>query len=72
MPWGTPRVSYLRLLYSLMASTVLVEVLVERGDLDGAERTLEPLAADLPGTSLMAPMLRHARGRLLFAQRRFR
>ena len=28
-------------------------------------------AADLAGTSLTAPVLRHARGRLLFAQHRF-
>jgi DNA-binding CsgD family transcriptional regulator len=55
----------------LLATGVLVDVLVERGDLDGAERALGSLAADLAGTSLMAPILRHARGRLLFAQRRF-
>jgi DNA-binding CsgD family transcriptional regulator/tetratricopeptide (TPR) repeat protein len=59
------------LLYALMAAGVVVEVLVERGDLDGAERALGPLAAELPGTSLPATILRHARGRLLFAQRRF-
>jgi DNA-binding CsgD family transcriptional regulator len=53
------------------AATVLVDVLVERGDLDDAERTLEPLAVDLPGTSQTPVILRHARGRLRFAQRRF-
>jgi DNA-binding CsgD family transcriptional regulator len=53
------------------ANSVLVDVLVERGDLDEAERTLEPLAVDLPGTSQTAVLLRHARGRLRFAQRRF-
>ena len=59
------------LLYALIASGVLVDELVERGDLDGAERALGPLAANLPGTSLTATMLRYARGRLLFAQRHF-
>ena len=53
------------------AATVLVDVLVERGDLDEAERTLEPLAVDLPGTSQTPAILRHARGRLRYAQRRF-
>ncbi len=53
------------------AATVLVDVLVERGSLDEAERTLEPLAVDLPGTSQTPAILRHARGRLRFAQRRF-
>ncbi len=45
---------------------------MERGDLDGAEAALGPLAASLPGTSVAATIPRHARGRLLFAQRRFR
>ena len=53
------------------AKSVLVEVLVERGDLDEAERALEPLAVDFLGTSQTAVLLRHARGRLRFAQRRF-
>ncbi len=53
------------------ATCVLIDVLVERGDLDEAEQTLEPLAVDLPGTSQTAAILRHARGRLRFAQRRF-
>jgi ATP/maltotriose-dependent transcriptional regulator MalT len=55
-----------------LATCVLVDVLVERGDLDGAERALGFLAADLAGTSLVAPVLRNARGRLRFAQNRFR
>ena len=58
-------------LFCNRAKSVLVEVLVERGDLDEAERTLEPLAVDLPGTSQTAVLLRHARGRLRFAQGRF-
>jgi len=53
------------------AISVLIDVLVERGDLDEAERTLEPLAVDLPGTSQTAAILRHSRGRLRFAQRHF-
>ncbi|HWM96291.1 MAG TPA: AAA family ATPase, partial [Streptosporangiaceae bacterium] len=53
------------LLYALMAAGVLVEVLVERDDLDGAMRVLGPLAADLSGMSLTASILRHASGRLL-------
>ena len=50
---------------------VLVDVLVERGDLEGAERALGPQATFLPGTSQMATVAGHTRGRLLLAQRRF-
>ncbi len=53
------------------ALSVLVDVLIERGDLDEAERILKPLAVDRPGTSQTPVLLRHARGRLRFAQRRF-
>jgi DNA-binding CsgD family transcriptional regulator len=55
----------------LLAAGVLVDVLVERSDLEQAERELEPLAAALHGTTVTAAFLRHARGRLLLAQRRF-
>jgi DNA-binding CsgD family transcriptional regulator len=55
----------------LIAAGVLVDVLVERSDLEQAERELEPLAADVHGTTVTAAFLRHARGRLLLAQRRF-
>ncbi len=58
-------------LLSNRATTVLVDVLVERGELDEAERTLEPLAVDFLGTSQTPVILRHARGRLRFAQHRF-
>jgi DNA-binding CsgD family transcriptional regulator len=58
-------------LFRNRAKSVLIDVLVERGDLDEAERALEPLAVDLLGTSQTAVLLRHARGRLRFAQRRF-
>ena len=59
------------LLFRNRATGVLVDVLVERGDLDEAERTLEPLGADPASTALRWTILRHTRGRLLFAQRRF-
>src|SRR5208282_4882517 len=55
----------------LLATGVLVDVLVERGDLDEAERTLEPLAADPASAAVTAAIARHTRGRLLFAQGRF-
>jgi DNA-binding CsgD family transcriptional regulator len=58
-------------LYRAHAMGVLVGVLVERGNLDAAERALGLLAADLHGRSVMAPHLRLARGQLRFAQRRF-
>jgi DNA-binding CsgD family transcriptional regulator len=53
------------------ATSVLVDVLVERGDLDEAERTLDPVAADLAGRAVTAHVLRHSRGRVRFAQHRF-
>ena len=58
-------------LYRALATSVLVDVLVERGNLDAAERALGPLAADLHGRSVGAPHLRLARAKLRFAQRRF-
>ena len=60
------------LLHRLLATGVLVDTLVERGELDGAESALSPVAAELQSTSLTAVVLRHARGRLRLAQRRFR
>jgi len=69
-PFGRPRPGGSTALRN-RAIGVLVDVLVERGNLDEAERTLEPLAVDLAGMSLTATILRHSRGRLLFAQRRF-
>jgi DNA-binding CsgD family transcriptional regulator len=53
------------------ATSVLVDVLVERGDLDAAERTLEALATDHARTSLNAAILRYTRGHVLFTRRRF-
>ena len=58
-------------LFHSRATAVLVDVLVERGDLDGAERALAPLAVFLARSALTATMLRHTRGRLRFAQGRF-
>jgi DNA-binding CsgD family transcriptional regulator len=59
------------LLFRLLATGVLVDALVERGDLKRADRALEPVMANLYGRSQTAAMVRHARGRLLFAERRF-
>jgi ATP/maltotriose-dependent transcriptional regulator MalT len=53
-----------------IATGVLVEVLVERGAYDLAERALQPPAADIQCTSQLAAMLRYARARLRIAQRR--
>jgi DNA-binding CsgD family transcriptional regulator len=59
------------LLHRLLASGALVDAFVERGELDQAERTIEPLRAELETPSLTASVLRHGRGRLRLAQRRF-
>jgi DNA-binding CsgD family transcriptional regulator len=66
----TPELSA-ALLFRLFATGVLVDVLVERGALDEAERQLEPVAGDLEGTLQTVAVVRHARGRLRFAQRRY-
>jgi DNA-binding CsgD family transcriptional regulator len=60
-----------QLLPRSLATSVLVNVLVERGDLDRAERALAPLAVPITWSALTAPVLRHTRGRLRFAQSRF-
>jgi DNA-binding CsgD family transcriptional regulator len=52
------------------ATSVLVNVLVEKGDLDAAQRTIQSLAVDLDGTHVAAIFL-HARGNLLLSQHRF-
>src|SRR5260370_38128145 len=57
-------------LWTLLGTGALVAALVERGELDNAERALSPVAADLRSTSHEAAVLRHARGRLRLAQRR--
>jgi DNA-binding CsgD family transcriptional regulator len=53
------------------ALCVLVDVLVERGELDEAEHTLKTLADDLAGAALSATIFRHTRGHLSFARGRF-
>jgi DNA-binding CsgD family transcriptional regulator len=57
-------------LLSNRAVSVLAHVLIERGDLDSAERTLRTAATSLAGKGGLANVLRHARGRLRFAQGR--
>jgi DNA-binding CsgD family transcriptional regulator len=59
------------LLHRLLAAGVLVETLVERGQLEEAERVLEPLTADLQSTTQTAAVLRQARGRLRLGRLRF-
>jgi DNA-binding CsgD family transcriptional regulator len=59
------------LIHRPLVMAALVEALAERGEFDDAERTLEPLAGDLQYMSQTAALLRHARGRLRLAQRRF-
>ncbi|MEA2619023.1 MAG: hypothetical protein QOE72_4806 [Chloroflexota bacterium] len=58
------------LIHRPLAMGALVWALVERGELEGAERALGPLDADLQGMSQTAGLLRHARARLRLAQRR--
>jgi DNA-binding CsgD family transcriptional regulator len=58
-------------LYRVWAIAVLATVLVERGALDEAERELAPVSADLHSRLQTTAILRHARGRLRVAQRRF-
>jgi DNA-binding CsgD family transcriptional regulator len=58
-------------LFRNRATGVLVDVLVERGDLDGAEGALAPLAVLLARSALTATVLCYTRGRLRFAQSRF-
>jgi DNA-binding CsgD family transcriptional regulator len=53
------------------AATALVEVLIERGELDGAELALELISHHLHGISQSAAMARHVRGRLRFSRQRF-
>ena len=58
-------------LWNVQAAGALVATLVERGDLEGAEQTLAPLAADFRGTLEEAYSVLHTRGRLRVAQLRF-
>ncbi|HUE27799.1 MAG TPA: LuxR C-terminal-related transcriptional regulator, partial [Solirubrobacteraceae bacterium] len=54
-----------------IATGVLVDALIERGDFDQAELAIQPISADLSGTSDATAIVHDARGRLLFAQHRF-
>jgi DNA-binding CsgD family transcriptional regulator len=58
-------------LWRLLVTAALVAALLERGEVDEAERVLESLAADVQGTSHQAAVLRHGRGSLRLAQLRF-
>jgi DNA-binding CsgD family transcriptional regulator len=57
-------------LWRRLATGALVAALLEQGEVDEAERALEPLAADLQGTSHQAAVLRHLRGHLGLARQR--
>ena len=55
-------------MYRAMSGALLVETLVEQGDLDAAENALAPLDCETESGSLIAAMLRFARGRLRVAR----
>jgi DNA-binding CsgD family transcriptional regulator len=55
-------------LYRVLNGGVLVETLVEQGELDAAEQALAPLDSEAESGSITAGVLRVARGRLRVAQ----
>jgi len=57
-------------MYRVLNATLLVETLVDRGDLDSAEQALAPIEPVTRSGSLVAAVLRFARGRLRVAQGR--
>src|SRR4051794_3451793 len=57
-------------MYRLFTTGVLTDALIERGELEAAERTVDAVATELAGPSLPAAAARAARGRLRAAQRR--
>ncbi|MDB5067976.1 MAG: transcriptional regulator, LuxR family, partial [Chloroflexi bacterium] len=59
-------------LWRLLATGALAAALLERGEVDEAERALEPLATELQGTTHQAAVLRHVRGHLGLARQRLR
>jgi DNA-binding CsgD family transcriptional regulator len=59
------------LIYRLPATSAFVCVLIERGELDEAERALEPLAAELERPTKIAASVRYHRGRVHHARMRF-
>jgi DNA-binding CsgD family transcriptional regulator len=57
-------------MYRVLNATLLVETLVDQGDLDAAEQALAPIDPVTESGSLIAAVLRFARGRLRVAQGR--
>jgi DNA-binding CsgD family transcriptional regulator len=57
-------------MYRVLNGGVLVNALVEQGELDAAEHALTPLDSETESGSLISPPLRFARGRLRVAQGR--
>ncbi|MGE5688927.1 MAG: LuxR C-terminal-related transcriptional regulator, partial [Pseudomonadota bacterium] len=58
------------ILYRLLIAGVLVQTLVEQGELDAAEEALAPHDAEIESGSIAAAVLRFARGRLRVEQGR--
>jgi DNA-binding CsgD family transcriptional regulator len=57
-------------MYRVMNGALLIKTLVDQGDLDAAEHALTPLDSETESGSLIAALLRFARGRLRVAQGR--
>jgi DNA-binding CsgD family transcriptional regulator len=57
-------------MFRVLNGAVLVQALVEQGELDGAEQALAPLDFETESGSLISPPLRFARGQLRIAQGR--
>jgi DNA-binding CsgD family transcriptional regulator len=55
-------------MYRVMNGALLIKTLVEQGELDAAEQALAPLDSETESGSLIAALLRFARGRLRVAQ----
>jgi len=53
--------------YRVLNAGILIDTLVERGDLDDAEAVLGPVDTEAESRSLTAAMLRYARGCLRVA-----
>jgi DNA-binding CsgD family transcriptional regulator len=57
-------------MYRVMNGALLIKTLVDQGELDAAEHALAPLDSETESGSLIAALLRFARGRLRVAQGR--
>jgi DNA-binding CsgD family transcriptional regulator len=57
-------------MFRVLNGAVLLEALIEQGELDAAEQRLAPLDSETESGSLISPPLRFARGRLRVAQGR--